>query len=790
MLPAYSKLELDKILSACSAFATLDGARENILSLTPSGDLAECRSRLALTRECDKLLYSYGAEKIPYFPIQNAVIIRASKGSALSCAELLDVAALLRSARICYDSVAATGDDITALKSLTSQIYYDENLEADISEKILSTEKVADTASEALFSIRSKIKSLNEKIRSTLSEYAAGKDSQYLQSSVVTIRNDRYVLPVKAENKNKVKGFVHDRSASGATFFIEPEYILSLNNELVSLSIDEKEEVERILKRLSSRVGGMCEKLLKDAEVLCMVDEFLAKAEYAYSIKAVCPQVNKRGYINIIKGRHPLLDKEKAVPVSIELGKSYSFLLLSGANTGGKTVTLKMVGLFCLMAECGLFIPAAEGSEVCAFSKIFCDVGDSQSIEGSLSTFSGHMTNIVDICNGADSDSLALIDELGGGTNPDEGQAIASAVAEHLLSVGAKGIITTHFTALKEYACTLCGMENAAMQFDNATLRPLYRVKIGMPGASNALAIARRLGLDEKILTRAKDFLSDSGRALDEVLTRAEETRVQAEETLAGAKTLEAEWLQKTEEAKKTLAALEKERATLLANAKVSSRKIINERTARAEELLAAIEEIFAKENLTEADLIEARTLKNQLADEAYEKGESSPSQGYIPARIENLRVGDKVYVESLSSLGELVSLRPQKDEAEVMCGGVRVRVKGSTLKIAPQSPAPKKADGNKKQNVKVVKKLAPTKPQMEINVIGLTVEEALAEVEDFLDKAILDNLEQVKIIHGVGTGKLRAAISARLKRHNGVKEFRSGQYGEGEIGVTIVTLR
>ena len=379
------KLELDKILSACSSFACLQATKSALKNMLPSGDLQEVRARLSLTSECDKLLFRYGVGKVEYFPDVSSLIVRASKGSALSCAELLDVNALLRSARIAYRSISGVDDnEITKIKQIAARLYFDENLENDISEKIISAEQVSDFASDTLYSIRSKIKSLNEKIRGALSEYVTGNNAAYLQDGIVTIRNDRYVIPVKAEHKGKIKGFVHDRSQSGATFFIEPEYVLNLNNELISLTIDEKEEVERILKALSSRVGAMRERLEDDMSTLSEIDGYFARAEYAYSVKAICPQVNKRGYINIIKGRHPLIEKEKVVPVSLELGRDYSYLLLSGANTGGKTVTLKMAGLFCLMAECGLFIPAAAGSEVCAFSNIFCDLGDSQSIEESI----------------------------------------------------------------------------------------------------------------------------------------------------------------------------------------------------------------------------------------------------------------------------------------------------------------------------------------------------------------------------------------------------------------------
>lgn len=788
------KLELNKILAICSSYAVLSFARDEIVSLTPTGELNEVRARLALTSECDRLLFKLGVGKPEFFPDVTGELVRASKGSVLSCRELMDVNCLLRSARSAYNAISGADDDcVNGMKELAAKLCFDENLENDIADKIISDEQVSDHASEALYSIRLKIKALNEKIRASLSEYASGKDKEYLQEGIVTIRNDRYVVPVKSEYKSKVKGFIHDRSQSGATFFIEPEYIFNLNNELIALTIDEKEEVERILKALSARVGAMREKLEADVKVLTKMDVYFAMAEYGYSIKATCPRVNKRGVIDIIKGRHPLIDKDKVVPVSVSLGRKYSYLLLSGANTGGKTVTLKMVGLFCLMAECGLFIPAAAGSEVCAFSKVFCDVGDSQSIEESLSTFSSHMTNVVSICKEADCDSLVLIDELGGGTNPDEGQAIARAVCEHLVNLNSHGIVTTHFTALKEFAYSLKGMENAAMQFDGATLKPLYSIKIGLVGASNALAISRRLGMPADILNKAEEYLSDEGRAYDNILKRAEESRKAFDEARAEAEKSEREWRERSEEAGKNLAALEKERKSLAVSARAETRRIVGERAARAEELLAEMEEIFEKEEISQTDLIRARTLKNKLEDEAYILDGESVSVTEVPVDPDKLKVGEKVFVESLQSVGTVLSYNKIKGEAEVLCGNVKMHVKVSLLKYAPQPPREKSVNkkANKSlKNVKVNRKFAPSAPELEINVIGMTVEEALYEVENFLDKAIIDNLEQVKIIHGMGTGKLRSAIAQRLKGHRGVKEFRLGAYGEGESGVTIVTLK
>ena len=786
----FEKLELNKVLAQCANFAVLSSAKQMIAEEVPSSELKEVRERLARTQEADILLFRFGASGVEYFDDVTDLLSRAEKGSTLSCAELMQVNALNRSARIAQTSVFSfAGEEITFIKADCARLYYDARLEDDINFAILSDGEINDHASEKLFDIRTKIKSLNARIRSKLTEYITGPTAAYLQDATVTMRNDRFVIPVKAEYKNRVRGFVHDRSQTGATFFIEPEYVLEMNNELIALTIDEREEVERILKSFSKRFGAIADRLRADEELLAALDCCYAKAQYAYSLKAINPQVNRRGYIDIVKGRHPLIDKERIVPVSVELGKDYNFLLLSGANTGGKTVTLKMVGLFCLMAACGLFIPAAEGSCVGVFDNVFCDLGDSQSIEESLSTFSSHIKTVIEIVNGVNADSLVLIDELGGGTNPDEGQALARAVVEKLLSCGCKGIVTTHFTALKEFAFGADGIENASMEFDSATLKPLYRIKIGMPGSSNALAICRRMGLDEGVLEKAVSYLSEGGRAFENIVRSAEDSRVKAEQLVAENERLRAKLKDEIAETEKRADALERERAKLLAGAKAESRRLINERAAEAEELLSEIEDIFKKEEISESDLIKARTLKNKIKDAAYRADEAPERKtAYAPADKNNLREGARVFVKPMQTEGVVTSYSQGKGEAEVTCGSMKLRCKPADLLIienAPQGGVVKRAD-----SVKVVRKIPVSQPVLEINVLGLTVPEALYEVDNFIDRAVTDNLEEIKVIHGVGTGKLRKAIAEHLKRHKNVESFRAGKYGEGETGVTFIKLK
>ena len=780
----YQKLELDKILLSVSNFAVTDKGRLKILDTKPFKKVEEVRLLLDCTAECDKILYTHGAGKVEFFGSVEDNIERASKGSALSCSELLDTNALLRSARIAYENINRINDEsIIIMREKADRLYFDKALEDDISEKIVSVEQVSDFASDRLYSIRSRIRSLNEKIRVKLSEYLS-KDARYLQDGIVTIRNDRYVIPVKAEYKNQVRGFVHDRSQTGATFFIEPEYVLELNNELIALTIDEREDVEAILRSLSKRIGNLKDSLFADIEILADIDACLSRAEFGYQKKCTKPEINGRGYINIIKGRHPLLDKDKTVPVSIELGKNYDFLLLSGANTGGKTVTLKMCGLFSLMAQCGLFVPASEGSSLAVFDNIFCDIGDSQSIEENLSTFSSHVLNIKNICDGVTVNSLVLIDELGGGTNPDEGQALAKAIVTHFLKIGCKGIVTTHFTPLKEFAYSNDRIENASMEFDAQTLKPLYRIKIGLPGASNAIAISRRLGLGEKILNDALSFMTEGARNFENVLKSAEESRVKAEEKLSAVQSLENEWKRKVDEVNKKIEEINREKEKISRSARSETRRIIAERCETANEILKEIENIFKAEEISQSDLIKARTLKNKLSDISYEEEEmKNKISGFIPANRANLKCGATVFIEKTQSRGQVIFISNKKDEIEVLCGSIKMHCKFADLQIISGYE-------QKKEKTKVIKHMPPSRPLLEINVLGMTVEEALYEVDNFIDRAVTDNLEEIKVIHGVGTGRLKNAIAQHLKGKKNVESFRLGKYGEGETGVTVIKLK
>ena len=798
---AIEKTELNKILSCAAEYAVLDKSKASLSNFSPCSNLLEVKKSLDRTEECVKLLFMHGVGKVEYFPSFSDEIMRAKKGSTLTCGELLTLGGFLRSVRIAYTSISSINDEeIKLMKQLADNLYFDQTLEEDITTKILNDTEVSDYASDKLYMIRKEIRTLNERIRVRLSEYLTGDEGKYLQDAIVTMRDNRYVLPVRAEYKRNIKGFIHDRSSSGATFFIEPEEVLEMNNELRSLAIDEKEEVDRILSELSRRIGMLADELSLDLTVLQEIDEYYARAEYAYKYSAVKPTMNDTGDIQIVQGRHPLIDRKKVVPVSLSLGKDYRFLLISGPNTGGKTVTLKMVGLFCLMAMCGLFIPAKKAT-MSVFNEIFCDIGDAQSIEESLSTFSSHITNIIHIVHHADEKSLVLIDELGGGTDPEEGQALAKAIVSHLLNTHCAGVVTTHYTALKEFAFSASGIENACMEFDSDTLQPLYVIKIGLPGSSNALAISRRLGLPESILKEALSNLSADAQKFENIVRSAEESRIRADETLRECNLLKAEWQEKLSQLEIEREKLQKEKDKLYVSAKAESRRIINERAADAEELLHEIEEIFAKETLAEADLIHARTLKNKLLDKAYEnESDDESTVQYLEIQPERLKIGDKVFVKNIAQEGIIQNIRLQKGEAEILCGNIRIRSKLSDLTAIIHDKKPQIVNKTKTQKwqkkggndkVQVSKSLAPKRaPSLEINIIGLTVQEALPEVEAFIDAAVISNLEEVRIVHGVGTGKLRAGIHDFLRKHRNVAEYRLGTYGEGETGVTVVKIK
>ena len=779
-------LEFDKIQRICSEYAVLECGERDLQAERPTTDREQADFLLKKTQEAYKLLYTYGVAGIDFFDELTDELSRARRNSTLSMGELLRVARMLRSSRIVYNSLMSINDEeITALRVLAESLYCDKYLEDDIFGKILSDDRMSDNASETLAFIRRKIKRLNEQVKERLAYYVRSQ-GKFLQDSIVTMRGDRYVIPVKAEYRGQVKGFIHDQSSSGSTLFVEPTEVLELNNDLRTATLEEQAEIERILADLTAKTGLIASRLENNADILCELDCAFAKATYAYRTKAIRPQLNDNGYVNIPKGRHPLIDAEKVVPVSLSLGSGYNYLLITGPNTGGKTVTLKLTGLFCVMAATGYFIQAADGANISLFDKIFVDVGDEQSIEQNLSTFSSHMRNLIEITENVDDKSLVLVDEMGAGTDPDEGSALARAILELLVSRKSYGIVTTHYSALKEYAFTQKKVMNASMDFDEETFAPLYKLNIGLAGSSNAIKIASRLGLSREIADRASSFLSERKVSFEKVISEAEKTRRAAEKQLEEYEVVTRESKAELDAILQERAKLEKEREKLYLNAKVESRRIVNESVEEAEDILSEIKAILAKDEIGSGDLIKARTLRNKLEEQKYKiESEATVVPTDKPVDGEKLKTGDRVYIPSMEADGVVVSVNRKKGICDVNLGDKRVNLSFSALYM-PR----KKAEKKQPQVMVKIDRSNFTAPEMQINVIGLNVDEALDKCMNFLDRAVLNNLPEVKIIHGVGLKKLSTAIHEMLRRHPHVDKFRFGKYGEGEHGVTFVTLK
>lgn len=781
-------LEFDKIQRLCAEHAVLERGKRAICEEKPASDMETANFLLKKTQEAYKLLFDYGDAGVDYFDELNDELTRAKRNSTLSMGELLRVARMLRSSRVVYNAMTAINDEeITALRALAESLYCDKYLEDEIFGKILSDDRMSDNASETLAFIRRKIKRLNEQVKERLAYYVRSQ-GKYLQDAIVTMRGDRYVIPVKAEFRGQVKGFIHDQSASGSTLFVEPTEVLELNNDLRTASLEEQAEIERILADLTTKTGLIASRLENNGEILCELDCAFAKATYAYRTKAVRPKINDNGYINIPKGRHPLIDSQKVVPVSLSLGSGYNYLLITGPNTGGKTVTLKLTGLFSVMAATGYFIQAADGAYVSVFEKIFVDVGDEQSIEQNLSTFSSHMRNLIDITNNVDNKSLVLVDEMGAGTDPEEGSALARAILELLADRKSFGIVTTHYSALKEYAFTRKDIMNASMDFDEETFAPLYRLNIGLAGSSNAIKIALRLGLSEEIADKANSFLSERKVSFETVIREADKTRRAAEKQLEEYEVVTRESKAELDAILAERAKLEKEREKLFLNAKIESRRIVNESVEEAEDILAEIKSILDKEEIDGGDLIRARTLRNKLEEQKYKlesEADVTPTDKTIDG--EKIKTGDRVYIPSMDADGVVISVNRKKQVCDINLGDKRVNLSFSAL-YRPR----KKAEKKKAQQQVTVKidRSNFSAPEMQINVIGLNVDEALDKVTGFLDRAVLNNLPEVKIIHGVGLKKLSTAIHEMLRKHPHVESFRFGKYGEGEHGVTFVTIK
>lgn len=781
-----NSLEYNKIIEQCVEYAVLEETKSELRSLLPETTLSAATYSLNKTTEAFLLLFRFNAAQIPYFDDVKEELSRVSIGGVLSMEELLKIAVLLRAARSVYGNILKIdAEEIVLLREIAQNLFFDERFEREIFSKILSENQMSDSASTRLSDIRQTIKLLNNRIRNKLNSYLTGEKSKYLQDAVVTVRGDRFVLPVKAEYRSAVKGLIHDQSSTGATLFIEPEQVVEYNNALKTALLDEQNEIQRILAEFSVRVSEIADRLLSDIALLVELDLCYAKANYGYRNHCTLPILNQSGIVDFKRGRHPLIARNKVVPVSVRLGKDYRFLLITGPNTGGKTVTLKLTGLFCAMAASGFYLPCEKESQIAVFDSIFCDVGDEQSIEQSLSTFSSHIKNIIEITRKTNERSLVLIDEIGAGTDPEEGSALALAIIEKMLQTGCAGIVTTHYSKLKEFAMTNRSIENASMDFDANTFEPLYRLNIGTPGTSNAIEIARRLGLANGVIERATEYLSDRKISFENVLREAERARHNAEETRVKAERFSLEKEDELNLIREERKALQKERERIHTQAKAETRKLVAERVSEADELLSALEELLLKQDLSQGDVIHARTLKNRIENSRYLQ-EDTPAvlPEYIPARMDGIKNGDTVYVQSLEQSGTVRKISGNK--IIVCVGGMELTTGIENLYCFTEK---KKSEKDKSVRVKKNISIGVSVP-FEVNLLGKTVSEGVSETEALIDRAMVAGIKEIKIIHGFGTGRLRAGIWNYLKTNRNVSEFRGGRYGEGEMGVTIVTLK
>ena len=787
MKKVYKKLELDAILTSVAAHAVSDVAKRQIINTEPSNDIAAVRRLLEETSEACRNISVYNI--IPEFSFDSVAVIadKAKILSTLSMAELLCVMRLLRVSRLVMSALTSVDDEsITILPCMARGIFCDRKLEDDIDFAILSEDMMNDRASSHLYSIRQSIKRANEEVKNKLQQYIKSAQYQkYLQDAIITVREDRYVIPVKQEYRGYIKGLVHDVSGSGATLFVEPVEIVNLNNQIKILLKEEAAEIDRILREFTARVGEISGALVENEKIVASLDAIYARAHYADEIRGTVPKINARGYINIKKGRHPLIDKNKVVPVSISLGKTFDILVVTGPNTGGKTVSLKSVGLFILMAGCGLFLPCEEESEISLFDEIYCDIGDEQSIEQSLSTFSGHMTNIADILKNITPNSLILFDELGAGTEPNEGAALALAITEYILSVKAKAIITTHYTQLKEFSLVTDRVENASMEFDLTTFAPTYKLVVGVPGSSNAIQIAKRLGIGDDIIENAKSKLSAEKVSFENVLQRAEKLRQQYENTNEEIAEMKRSLAKELETAKNQNKILASEREQLLKNSKAEAKRIVQETTEESKRLLDELKKIIRRYNADESILFELRSKIKKFGDKKYENDENIPNFSR-PIEFDSIKVGDYVFVKKLNATGKVLSKNESKKKLEVAVGAMKISASANDLAEALKTAE----DIGQAKTVSVKTNIAAKTLTNEINLIGQTVDEALVNLDAFIDSCLVASINEIRIIHGRGTGAVMKGVQDHLKKHAHVAEFRLGAYGEGDRGVTIAKLK
>ena len=774
-------LEFPKIRARMAALATTEMGRACALELTPSSDPFLVRRMQQQTEEASTVLAYNGSNPMAAFTDVRPFLKLAQIGSTLSTKAILQIADAMKASRLVRSALVTDREDTPLLTELGSRLYANRRLEEDIFDAILSEDEISDHASSELADIRRHIRVLNDRIRDKLNSIVRSPSTvKYLMDAIITMRNGRYVVPVKAECRANVPGIVHDQSGTGSTLFIEPMSVVEAGNELKQWAVKEKNEIERILAAFSAQIGPDAELIGDSLENLAEIDMIFARAALGRSMNAVPPKLNEEGRVNLIRARHPLIDPDKVVPSNLWLGEDFTTLVITGPNTGGKTVTLKTVGLLSLMAQAGMQIPAAYGSELAIFDEIFADIGDEQSIEQSLSTFSSHMTNIVDILDRVTENSLVLFDELGAGTDPTEGAALAMAILNRLLEKKVRTMATTHYSELKVFALSTPGVENASVEFNVETLRPTYRLSIGVPGKSNAFEISRKLGLPEEIIDSAKEKLSGDQVRFEDVIANAEYHRQIAEKERKLAEEAHLETQRLRDEAEKLRSDLAAHRERDLRKAKDEARRILQRAQRESEQLIADLKKKNSGE-LKEHELHAMRARLQSAIDENSEKIEVPAGVGEVPKTVQ---IGDTVELTNLGTKATILTLPDSRGECTVQAGALKLKAKLKDMRTAqPDKP--------KKQPKAASRLHVSARPvETECDVRGCNLEEALMAVDLFLDGAVLNRLRTVSIIHGKGTGILRAGIHKHLKTHSAVKEFRLGRYGEGEDGVTIVTLK
>jgi DNA mismatch repair protein MutS2 len=784
-------LEYDKIIEKVSEKAESELGKEMVRGLKPERDLEKVKFMQQETREAFQMLVRKGAPPLYGIVDISRELKLAEIGSTLSPASLLKVLDMLRVSRnLKAYSKEAKEEGIAnypIIQELIDSLRVFKNIEDEIENAIISEEEISDNASPTLRNIRRQIVSKNDAIRDRLNSIInSEKYRRYLQDTIITVRDGRYVVPVKQENRKDFKGIIHDQSSSGATVFVEPMAVVELNNELRELHIKEREEIERILRELTALVKEKVEDIRNNQRILQILDYIFAKGKYALEIDGTEPLLNGDGYINIKKGRHPLLDPKVVVPIDIYLGKDFNTLVITGPNTGGKTVTLKTVGLLTLMAQSGLFIPASSNSQIAVFDKVFADIGDEQSIEQSLSTFSSHMTNIINIFKELEPNSLVLLDELGAGTDPTEGAALAMAILDTLLKMNIRTVATTHYSQLKIYALTTEGVKNASVEFDVETLSPTYRLLIGVPGKSNAFEISSRLGLPDYIIDYARSLVSKESvefegilKAIDEDRKMAEENRIEAEKLRAEVEKLKVELQKEREKARE-------QRDKIITEAKEEARRILRAAKEESDEIVKQIKKI--SEYIEKDRIREIQKAQDKLRD-SLNQVESSLAEDILNVKsdetVKNLKVGETVYVLSLQQMGTVLELPDEEGNVLVQVGIMKVKVHISTLKRAIKAEEEKL-----KTSTKRIIKDKSSSVKNEIDLRGMTLDEALLELDKYIDDAFIAGLKQAYIIHGKGTGVLREGIRDYIKKHKHIKSYRTGNYNEGGEGVTVIELK